>query len=98
MTDPAVIRVLKDMLKEMTLMRKAIQRMAPPPRELDIPDLETYCEMLEEGEDEQAKPIRHPKPMPSPLVSLPNGNIHSNLFLLHQQRMMFQFSFLVRTL
>lgn len=54
MTDPAAIRVLKDMLKEMTLMRKAIQRMAPPPRELDIPDLETYCEMLEEGEDEQA--------------------------------------------
>lgn len=54
MTDPAAIRVLKDMLKEMTLMRKAIQRMAPPPRELDIPDLETYCEMLEEGEDGDA--------------------------------------------
>lgn len=54
MTDPAAIRVLKDMLKEMSLMRKAIQRMAPPPRELDIPDLETFGEMLEEEEDEQA--------------------------------------------
>ena len=52
MTDPAVIRVLKDMLKELALLREAIQRMAPPPRELDIPDLETYGEMLEEGEDD----------------------------------------------
>ena len=52
MNDAGVLRVLKDMLKEMTLMRKAIQRIAPPPRELDIPDLETFGEMLEEGEEE----------------------------------------------
>jgi len=45
---------LRRIVREMTLLREAIQRMAPPPRELDIPDLETYCEMLEEGEDERA--------------------------------------------
>ena len=43
---------LKQIRRDLKLMRETLQRMAPPPRELDIPDLETYCEMLEEGEEE----------------------------------------------
>lgn len=61
MSDTGLLNTLKEINKtlrrihrEATLLREAIQRMAPPPRGLDIPDLETYGEMLEEAEDEQA--------------------------------------------
>lgn len=61
MSDIGLLNTLKETNKglrrihrELTLLREAIQRMAPPPSELDIPDLETYGEMLEEAENEQA--------------------------------------------
>ena len=58
MTDAVLINTLKQtnnelkqIRRDLKLMRETLQRMAPPPRTLNIPDLETFGEMMEEEEE-----------------------------------------------
>ena len=46
------IKTLKQISRELKLIRQSVQRLAPEPNRIDVPDLETYCEQFEEDENE----------------------------------------------